>query len=115
MELCGADRTNRQLSQNSMLTPALVLADERRRTGSCRPAMVFLELVSKARAARRKGLNFQQLQERKGGRNRGPFTRNRTLVFCAWGLRGGKDNVSQTIICIKKDPVKRGRCNLARK
>lgn len=52
---------------------------------------------------------------REGGRNRGPFTRNRTLGFCAWGLRGGKDNVSQSLICIKKDPVKWVRCNLARK
>lgn len=65
-----------------------------------------MELVRKARAAWRKDLNFQQLQEREegreGGRNRGPFTRNRTLAFCAWGLRDGKDNVSQTLICIKK-------------
>lgn len=40
-------------------------------TGNCHPGTVFLELVRKARAAWRKDLNFQQLQERKGGREGG--------------------------------------------
>lgn len=56
----------------AILTPAAVSGmlrvDVGSSTGNCHPGTVFLELVRKARAAWRKDLNFQQLQERKGGR-----------------------------------------------
>lgn len=75
-DLCGGRPSSGDpKTRAQFLTPAAVSGmlrvDVGWSTGSCHPGTVFLELVRKDRAAWRKDLNFQQLQERKGGREGG--------------------------------------------
>lgn len=75
VELCGGRPSSGNAKTSAFLTPAalsgMLRVDVGSGTGNCHPGTVFLELVRKARAAWRKDLNFQQLQERKGGREGG--------------------------------------------
>lgn len=75
VELCGGRPSSGNPKTPAFLTPAalsgMLRVDVGSSIGNYHPGTVFLELVRKVRAAWRKDLNFQQLQERKVGREGG--------------------------------------------